>query len=136
MGTDVTDRHVVELPGDKQPFDGGIAGLTTFTITGWLKSHDGTEGAGGNRILNYCSGSGKPTLSAACRTPHRRTAAAPHRRRHHPLPPLVAAAPPPPGGGGGGGGSPTSPGELKTGHHRLLLQVGSTSCGTPPAVAA
>ena len=56
FGTDVTARHVVELPGDRKPFEGGLAGLKAFTISGWVQVHDGAEGDGGNRIVNFCAG--------------------------------------------------------------------------------
>jgi hypothetical protein len=59
FGTDVTDRHVMELPGNKEPFNGGLAGLSAFTISGWLKVHDSNDmGDGGNRVVNYCNGGG------------------------------------------------------------------------------
>lgn len=58
FGVDVTDRHVVELPGDKHPFTGGLAGLESFSITGWLNPRGTAMGAGGNRIVNYCNGGG------------------------------------------------------------------------------
>lgn len=58
MGGDVTARHVVELPGDKKPFKGGLAGLSAFTISGWLKVHSPVEGPGGDRVVNYCGGAG------------------------------------------------------------------------------
>ena len=56
FGSDVTTRHVVELPGDKKPFDGGLAGLSAFTISGWIRVDSAAEGDGGNRVLNYCRG--------------------------------------------------------------------------------
>lgn len=58
MGADVVTRHVVEIPADKQPFHGGLAGLAAFTITGWINVRDAAMGAGGDRVLNYCSGGG------------------------------------------------------------------------------
>lgn len=56
FGSDVAARHVVELPGDKKPFEGGLAGLATFTISGWLRVDAAGEGDGGNRVVNYCKG--------------------------------------------------------------------------------
>jgi hypothetical protein len=58
FGTDVEMRHVVELPGDKQPFEGGLAGKRSFTIAGWIQVRAATEGDGGNRVVNYCGGGG------------------------------------------------------------------------------
>ena len=46
FGADVTDRHVVELPGDRRPFKGGLAGLNSFTVTGWLDPRASAEGPG------------------------------------------------------------------------------------------
>lgn len=57
FSTDSSIRHVVELPGDKRPFTGGLAGLRAFTIAGWVYVRDGSEGPGGDRLLNFCDGS-------------------------------------------------------------------------------
>lgn len=56
FGSDVETRHVVELPGDKKPFAGGLAGRSAFTVSGWLRVDAAAEGDGGNRVVNYCSG--------------------------------------------------------------------------------
>ena len=58
LGVDVTKRHVLEVPGDKQIFAGGVAGLSALTITGWLKVTGSAMGDGGNRVVNYCNGGG------------------------------------------------------------------------------
>ena len=57
LGSDVTKRHVVELPGAGQDFT-GLAGLEAFTLTGWIQVRGGSEGSGGNRVINYCNGGG------------------------------------------------------------------------------
>ena len=43
FGSDVSKRYVIELPGGGKPFAGGLAGLTAFTITGWLLVRGGAE---------------------------------------------------------------------------------------------
>ena len=40
LGADVNTRHVVELPADKAPFHGGLAGASAFTVTGWINIRD------------------------------------------------------------------------------------------------
>ena len=58
LGADVTARHVVELPGNGEPFKAGLAGLRAFTVSGWVRVRDAGMGSGGDRILNYCNGGG------------------------------------------------------------------------------
>ena len=48
-------RYVVEMPGWKKNFE-GLQGLKAFTITGWIQVTGSDEGAGGNRVVNWCNG--------------------------------------------------------------------------------
>lgn len=56
FGSDIINRHVVEIPGDNYAFSGGLAGLTNFTLTSWIRVDGGEMGSGGNRVVNFCKG--------------------------------------------------------------------------------
>eukprot|EP00041_Stephanoeca_diplocostata_P010687 m.170087 g.170087 ORF g.170087 m.170087 type:complete len:331 (-) comp18258_c0_seq1:2227-3219(-) len=56
FGTNVTKRHVIEIPADDVPFTEGLVGTDNFTITSWIRVDEGDMGSGGNRVVNFCKG--------------------------------------------------------------------------------
>ena len=55
FGTDATDLHAVLIPGQNRSF-ASLGGASGFTVTGWLQVLSSKQGAGGNRVFNWCSG--------------------------------------------------------------------------------
>lgn len=47
------ERRAVDIPEPGSSFD-ALAGAKSLSVTGWLNCRDATQGAGGNRVFNWC----------------------------------------------------------------------------------